>query len=65
MKEPCKLLIKKIQEHNAITKCPYCQKLFDIHTGMIFLEGKEINDSSKSGHEYFENVMGASVKHDK
>jgi hypothetical protein len=65
MKEPCKLLIKKIEEHNAITKCPYCKQLFDIHAGMVFLEDKEISDSGKWGHEYFEKVMGASAKQDK
>lgn len=65
MKEPCKLLIKKIDEHNTITKCPYCKELFDIHAGMIFLEGKEINDSGKLEHKYFERVMEASIKNNK
>jgi len=55
--EPCELLIQKIREHNTITKCPYCEQLFDIHVGMIFLEGKETPDSSKWGHKYFEEVM--------
>ena len=58
MKEPCQLLIDKIKEHQTITQCPYCEKQFDIHTGMIFLEGKQTSDSSKWGkHEYFEQVM--------
>jgi len=55
--EPCKLLIDKIQEHGTITKCPYCKELFDIHIGMIFLEGKETGDYHKWGHKYFEDVM--------
>lgn len=55
--EPCELLIEKIREHNTITKCPYCGELFDIHVGMIFLEGKETSDQSKWDHGYFQEVM--------
>lgn len=55
--EPCELLIRKLREHATITKCPYCQRLFDVHVGMVFLEGKETPDSSEWGHTYFEDVM--------
>lgn len=55
--EPCKLLVEKLREHNTITKCPYCGKLFDVHVGMLFLEGKETDDQDKWGHTYFEEVM--------
>jgi len=57
VKEPCELLIEKMREHGTIAKCPYCGELFDIHVGMIFLEGKETADYSKWGHKYFEEVM--------
>ena len=56
--EPCELLVDKMREHNTITKCPYCKNLFDIHVGMIFLEGKETPDPNEWGrHQYFEEVM--------
>jgi len=59
VKEPCNLLIDKIREHGTITKCPYCGQLFDIHVGMLFLEGKETEDYRRWGHKYFEEVMQA------
>ena len=55
--EPCDLLIEKLRKHSTITKCPYCKELFDIHVGMISLEGKETADYNKWGHKYFEDVM--------
>ena len=55
--EPCNLLIQKLKKHNTIMMCPYCKQLFDIHTGMIFLEGKDTKDVNKLGHDYFVKVM--------
>ena len=55
--EPCELLSRKINEHAAITMCPYCNNLFDIHAGMIYLEGKQTNPPPKDVHEYFKQVM--------
>lgn len=57
MDEPCKLLIDKLREHNTITMCPYCRMLFDVHVGLIFLEGKEIEPPPGDTHKYFEQVM--------
>ncbi len=55
--EPCELLARKIKEHDTITMCPYCKNLFDIHAGMIYLEGKQVDPPPKNTHEYFEKVM--------
>lgn len=55
--EPCKPLIDKLREHNTITMCPYCRRLFDVHVGLIFLEGKEIEPPPRNTHKYFEQVM--------
>lgn len=55
--EPCEMLVDKIREHNTITMCPYCKKLFDIHVGMVFLEGKETESPPRDTHEYFVEVM--------
>jgi len=57
LSEPCELLTRKIKEHNTITMCPYCNNLFDIHVGMIFLEGKQVDPPPKNTHDYFEEVM--------
>lgn len=56
-REPCTLLSKKIRDHNAITMCPYCKHQFDIHTGMIFLEGKQVDPPPKKTHDFFYEVM--------
>lgn len=57
------LLTKKIEEHDAIVKCPYCKKLFDIHAGLIFLEGKEV-PLAPPGYaiEHFEEIMSDTKK---
>lgn len=56
--EPCDLLIDAVRRKNAITQCPYCERLFDLHVGMMFVEGKQTSDPTKWGkHEYFEQVM--------
>lgn len=52
------LLAEKIEEHDAIVKCPYCKKAFDIHTGLIFLEGKEVPIAPPGyGIAHFEEIM--------
>lgn len=56
--EPCELLIRKLREHGGATKCPHCGNVFDVHLGMVFLEGKEQEYYNKWGHRHFEEVMG-------
>lgn len=52
------LLAEKIEEHDAIVKCPYCKKLFDIHTGLIYLEGKQVPIAPPGyGIAHFEEIM--------
>jgi hypothetical protein len=58
--KPSKELIKKIREHGAIVKCPYCKNQFDIHAGIIFLEGKQIENPyipNPSTEAFFKKVM--------
>jgi len=55
--EPCQLLVQKMKEHNTITMCPYCRNLFDIHVGIIYLEGKQIDPPPRDTHKHFEEVM--------
>lgn len=55
--EPCDLLVRKIAEHDAITMCPYCEAHFDVHAGMVFLEGKNNSAPSSDTHKEFERVM--------
>jgi len=59
------LLAEKIVEHDAIVKCPYCKELFDIHTGLIFLEGKEV-PIAPPGYSiaHFEEIMSGKKKTD-
>jgi len=53
-----KLLMEKIVEHDAIVKCPYCKQHFDIHTGLIFVEGKQVpNVPQGYGYTHFEDIM--------
>lgn len=59
--EPCELLNKKLKEHNTIVMCPYCDQLFDVHVGLIFLEGKQIKPPPRDMHKYFEQVMQPKV----
>jgi len=57
---PKKLLIRKLKEHDGIIKCPYCKAPFDVHLGMIFLEGKDIPGASPEYcYEHFEEIMAA------
>jgi hypothetical protein len=58
--EPSKELIEKIREHQALVKCPYCKNQFDIHAGIIFLEGKQIESPPGPGRQteaFFKEVM--------
>ena len=61
MAEPCETLTRTLAEHNTITMCPYCRSLFDVHVGMLFLEGKQAPHPGpplKEAHRYFEEAMG-------
>jgi uncharacterized Zn-finger protein len=61
---PRKSLIDKLHEHDGIIKCPYCTKLFDVHVGMIFAEGKERKSGATpgEGYEYFDDFMSGKRK---
>lgn len=56
---PKKLLIEKLREHGGVIKCPYCKNLFDVHVGMIFMEGKQSPQPVPPGYGYlhFEEIM--------
>jgi len=59
---PKKLLIEKLKEHNGMIECPYCKNLFDVHVGMVFMEGKQSPPGSPQSapgyaYQHFEEIM--------
>ncbi len=60
--EPCSQLSDKLKEHNTITMCPHCKQVFDVHVGMVFLEGKQTTTPPKDTHAFFEAMMATQNK---
>ncbi len=60
---PKELLVEKLKEHQGVIMCPYCKNLFDVHVGMVFLEGKQSSPQSPQSapgyaYQHFEEIMG-------